>query len=98
MVPLEEFLQSHPEAADKDEHELTIARIEDEHAARKALEEEREALQKRKETLVEETNAKKKELAKLDADIEKWLGGEAAIRKTFEAREKKLPEVVIATT
>lgn len=90
----EEFLASHPEHAapnnELSEHDLTILRIQDEHAARQALEEQRQALQKRKEALVKETNAKKEELGKLDAEVEKWVAGEGAVRKVFEAREKKM--------
>lgn len=93
MVSKEEYIQTRPESADLSDHDLTIARIENEQAARQALEEEREALQKRKDALTKDTNAKKDELAKLDNDIEKWLQGEAAIRKVFEAREKKSTEV-----
>ena len=47
-------------------------------------------LQKRKEALLNETNAKKEELGKLDAEMEKWIAGESNVRKIFEAREKKM--------
>lgn len=88
----EEYLASHPEHSPDElsEHDLTILRIQDEHAARQALEEQRQTLQKRKEALVKETNAKKEELGKLDAEVEKWVAGEGAVRKVFEAREKKM--------
>ena len=46
-------------------------------------------MQKRKEALLKETNAKKEELGKLDAEVEKWIAGESNVRKIFEAREKK---------
>jgi THO complex subunit 5 len=68
---------------------LTVARIQDEHAARQQLEDQRQALQKRKEALLKETNTKKEELAKLDVEVEKWIAGESNVRKIFEAREKK---------
>ena len=85
----EEFLAAHPEHADSDEHDLTVARIQDEHAARQQLEDQRQALQRRKEALLKETNAKKEELSKLDVEVEKWIAGESNVRKIFEAREKK---------
>lgn len=84
-----DFLAAHPEHVDSDEHDLTVARIQDEHAARQQLEDQRQALQKRKEALLKETNAKKDELSKLDAEVEKWIAGESNVRKIFEAREKK---------
>ncbi|KAM0721670.1 hypothetical protein Q7P37_002595 [Cladosporium fusiforme] len=85
----EEFLATHPDHAASDEHELTIARIQDEHAARQQLEEQRQVLQKRKEALLKETNAKKEDLGKLDAEMEKWIAGENNVRKIFDAREKR---------
>lgn len=92
MLPAEEFLELHPEHADLSEHDLTIARINEEFAQRKALEAEREALVKTKEGLVKSTGAQKGELAKLDTEFEKWIGGEAAVRKLFEVREKKMAD------
>jgi len=85
----EEFLASHPEHATSNEHDLTVARIQDEHTARQQLEDQRQALQKRKEALLKETNAKKEELGKLDVEIEKWIAGENNVRKIFDARDKK---------
>lgn len=92
MIPREEFLALHPEHADVSEHELTVLRVQDEQAARQALEEQRQQLVKRKEALVRETMAKKDELVKLDAEVEKWLGGQESVRKVFEAREKKMAD------
>lgn len=96
MASVDDYLSRHPEHADVEgrltlaEHDLTIARIQDEKAARLALEEQRQQLQKRKEALIKETTAKKEELGKLDAEVEKWLGGQEGVRKVFGAREKKL--------
>lgn len=92
MISAEEFLALHPEHSDSSEHDLTIARIQDEYAARQALEEQRQQSVKRKEALVKETTAKKEELGKLDAEIEKWLSGQESVKKVFEAREKKTAE------
>ena len=90
MIDTADFLASHPEYADANEHDLTIARIQDEHKARLELEEQRLALVKRKEALERETKGKKDELGRLDADVEKWLSGQDSVRRTFEGREKKL--------
>ncbi|KAK4546113.1 hypothetical protein LTR36_002250 [Oleoguttula mirabilis] len=90
MVPVEDFLAAHPAHQHSSEHDLTIARIQDEHRARQALEEQRQRLVKKKEALVKETTGKKEELAKLDGDMEKWLGGQETVRRVFEAREKKM--------
>lgn len=90
MIPVEDFVAQHPEHEQSSEHDLTIARIQDEHAARQKLEGERQALLKRKEALAKETAAKKDELAKLDGEVEKWLGGQEGVRRVFEAREKKM--------
>lgn len=89
LIPIEEFLAAHPEYANSDEHELTIARIQDEHAERQKLEDQRQVLLKKKDAKVKEVNAKKEELGKLDAEMEKWIAGESNVRKIFEAREKK---------
>ncbi|SMY26140.1 unnamed protein product [Zymoseptoria tritici ST99CH_1A5] len=89
MLAAEDFIEAHPEAAEMSEHDLTIARIEDEHRARQALEEQRLDLVKKKEALVKETNAKKEELGKLDMEVEKWVGGLDGVKGIFEAREKK---------
>lgn len=92
MVSVEEFIAQHPEHAASSEHDLTLARIKDEHEARLALEGERLELVKRKEALLKETGAKKEELNKLDTEIEKWIGGQESVKKIFDAREKKLAE------
>lgn len=90
MAPISDFLSTHPEHAESSEHDLTIARIHDEHKARLELEEQRLHLVKRKEALERETKGKRDELAKLDGDIERWLGGQEAVRKVFEAKERKV--------
>ena len=90
MATVEEFLEKHPEHVDSSEHDLTLARMEDERVERQNMEDVRLGLVKRKEALVKETMAKKEELGKLDAEIEKWLVGQEGARRVFEAREKKM--------
>ena len=92
MVPADEYLALHPEQGQLSEHDLTVARIEDEHAQRVKLEEERVVLQKRKEELAKETGRKKEELGRLDGEFEKWVNGQEGVRKVFEVREKKMAE------
>lgn len=90
MIPIEDFLAEHPEHAESSEHDLTIARIKHEHQAREVLEEQRQQLVKRKEALAKEANAKKDELARLDAETEKWLNGQHGVRRLFESHEQKV--------
>lgn len=92
MLPTDEYLQLHPEHAELSEHDLTVARIRDEFARRTALEEERKALVKTKEALTKSTGAQREELVKLDTELEKWIGGEATVRKLLEARVKKMAD------
>ena len=87
LLPSDAFLTAHPEHSESSEHDLTIARIEHEHAGRKALEEQRLQAVKRKEELVKEVKEKREELAKLDQGVEKWLLGQEGVKKVFEARE-----------
>lgn len=93
MIDVEDFLAQHPERADDNADNLMIARIEDERVARQALEEERQALAAKKETLKERNAAQKAELDKLDGEIEKWLNGAGVINKVFEARLVRKAEV-----
>lgn len=85
---------AHPEHASDNDHDLTIARIADEHASRQLLEEERLALAKQRDALLKETTAKKDELAKLDMEIEKWVASQDDVRKIFEEREHKAAKLV----
>lgn len=90
MIGLDDFMALHPELETASEHDLTVARIEDEHAQRRALEEQKQALLKRKEALLKDVGARKDELAKLDTEMEKWVTGQDSVRKMFEAKEKEV--------
>ncbi|KAK3110517.1 hypothetical protein LTR53_015116 [Teratosphaeriaceae sp. CCFEE 6253] len=90
LIPFEDFLAQHPEQSTSSGHDLMLARMADERAARQQLEEERLGLVKRKEALVRETTAKKEELGRLDAEMEKWLAGQEGVRRVFEARGKRV--------
>ncbi|KAI5358450.1 putative THO complex, subunit 5 protein [Septoria linicola] len=93
MVQVEDFLAKHPEYSVASDHDLTVARIEDEHAARKELESRRQELEKRKEALMKKNAAEKEQLAALDDSLEKWLvGGQEKPTTLFDARQKKVAE------
>lgn len=89
-MPHEDFLARHPEFEAASEHDLTIARIKDEQTARQALEDQRQQLLQQKDAMVKETTAKKEELGKLDAEIEKWVAGQASVRKLLDAHDKAM--------
>lgn len=73
MIPVEEFLELHPEHRDTNEHDLMIARISHEHAEREKLEQARQELLKRKQALIAENKKRKDDLANLDQDLEKFV-------------------------
>lgn len=73
MIPVEEFLELHPEHRETNEHELMIARINHEHAEREKLEQARQELLKRKQALIAENKKRKDDLANLDQDLEKFI-------------------------
>jgi THO complex subunit 5 len=61
-----------------------VARIEHEHAERKALEEQRVTLFEKKKGLIAENKKRKDDLAKLDRDLEKFIEAAEPITKIFE--------------
>ena len=73
LIPVEQFLEEHPEHADADEVALMIARIDHEHAERLALEEQRQGLLKKKQGLIADNKKRKDDLANLDKDLEKFI-------------------------
>ncbi|KAF1982353.1 hypothetical protein K402DRAFT_384746 [Aulographum hederae CBS 113979] len=83
LIPVEEYLAQYPEHAELDPHELMIARINDEHQHRQALEEQRQGLLKRKQALIADNNRRKDDLANLDKSVEKFLEGAEPIKKIF---------------
>lgn len=73
LIPVEEFLQQHPEHAEDDETSLMTARINHEHAEREALEQARQGLLKKKQVLIADNKKRKDDLANLDQDLEKFI-------------------------
>lgn len=86
---MEEFFASQPDAVSLSEHDLMIARINDEHARRTALEEQRQVLLKKKQALVAENKKKRDELDILDKEVEKFINGSSAVQKLFDAKTQK---------
>lgn len=94
LIPTEEFLAQHPEHNTATEHDLMIARLNDELAQRQALEDQRQSLLKRKQALTVENGKKKADLDSLDKEIEKYLNGASAVQKIFDARDQKDSQVL----
>lgn len=73
LLPIDQFVAEHPEYAEADEVALTIARIEHEHAERVELEDQRQALLKKKNSLIADNKKRKEDLANLDKELEKFI-------------------------
>lgn len=73
MIPMEDFLENHPEHVEDDEKSLMMARISHEHSQREVLEQERLGLLKKKQALIAENKKRKDDLASLDENLEKFL-------------------------
>ncbi|SLM36216.1 THO complex, subunit 5 [Lasallia pustulata] len=84
LIPVDEFLTQHPEHAEDDDNALMIARINHEHAEREALEQARQGLLKKKQSLIADNKKRKDDLASLDKDLEKFIDAAKPIQKIFE--------------
>ncbi|KAL0939317.1 THOC5 family protein [Colletotrichum truncatum] len=84
LIPVEEFLELHPEHADDDENALMVARIGHERAERETLEQQRLELVGRKQKLIAENKKRKDDLANLDKDLEKFIDAAKPIQELFE--------------
>ena len=73
LIPVEEFLQSHPEHNDVDEKALMFARINHELEEREELEKARQELLKKKQGLIADNQKRKDDLASLDKDLETFI-------------------------
>ncbi|GAB7349512.1 hypothetical protein MBLNU459_g0219t1 [Dothideomycetes sp. NU459] len=88
LIPVDDFLAIKPDLQGASEHDLMVARIGHEHVERQALEEQRQGLLKKKQSLIAENNKKKDELAALDKEVEKFLNSATAVQKKFELHEQ----------
>lgn len=84
MLSAEDFLALFPDHADDDEDELMNARIAHEHVERQSLEDQRQALLKKKQALIAENKKRKEDLANLDKDLEKFIDAAKPIQETFK--------------
>ncbi|KAF2499290.1 hypothetical protein BU16DRAFT_453660 [Lophium mytilinum] len=84
LIPAEDFVDKFPEHSNADENALMVARIEHEHAERRELEKQRQALLTKKQGLIAENKKRKDDLAKLDRDLEKFIEAAEPIAKIFE--------------
>ncbi|KAI9823740.1 MAG: hypothetical protein M1832_002297 [Thelocarpon impressellum] len=84
LLPVEEFLERHPDHAANSENDLMIARINHEHSEREALEQARQGLLKKKQGLIADNKKRKDDLANLDKDLETFIDAAKPIQKTFE--------------
>ena len=79
LIPVEEFLQIHPEHSEDDEKALMFARINHELSEREALESQRQGLLKQKQGLIADNKKRKDDLASLDKDLETFIDVRAAL-------------------
>ncbi|KAJ6262486.1 LOW QUALITY PROTEIN: hypothetical protein Dda_3296 [Drechslerella dactyloides] len=84
LVPEEDYLQRHPEDADKDPHELMKQRLYDERAVREELETKRKQLIAKKQALIAENKRRKDDLASLDEHLKKFIESSKPIQETFK--------------
>ena len=73
LIPVEEFLERFPDHVNDNDDELMIARINHEHTERESLEQDRQRLLKKKQSLIADNKKRKEDLASLDADLEKFI-------------------------
>ena len=73
LVPVEEFLEVHPEHTGDDEKTVMFARINHELSERELLEQERQGLLKKKQGLIADNKKRKDDLASLDKDLETFI-------------------------
>ena len=66
-------MKKQPEHAEDDDKTLMFARIDHELAEREDLEQQRQELLKKKQTLISENQKRKDDLASLDQDLEKFI-------------------------
>ena len=73
LISVGEFLEMHPERKEDDEKTLMFARINHELSEREMLEQERQGLLKKKQSLIADNKKRKDDLASLDKDLETFI-------------------------
>ncbi|KAL9133823.1 MAG: hypothetical protein Q9175_004998 [Cornicularia normoerica] len=84
LVPVEEFLEMHPQHIEDDEKKMMFARINHELSEREMLEQERQGLLKKKQGLIADNKKRKDDLASLDKDLETFIDAAKPIQRIFE--------------
>lgn len=84
LIPVEEFLEKHPDLAEEDEKTMMFARINHELSEREVLEQERQGLLKKKQGLIADNKKRKDDLASLDKDLETFIDAAKPIQIIFE--------------
>ncbi|CAK7202792.1 hypothetical protein SEUCBS139899_005519 [Sporothrix eucalyptigena] len=84
LIPVEQFLELHPEHSDDDEATLMTARIGHEKQEREALERQKNELLKKKLKLIAENKKRKEDLANLDKDLENFIDAAKPIQSLFD--------------
>ncbi|KAK3178269.1 hypothetical protein OEA41_000402 [Lepraria neglecta] len=79
LMPVEDFLQIHPEQSEDDKKTLMFARINHELSEREALESQRQGLLKQKQGLIADNKKRKDDLAGLDKDLETFIDVRVAL-------------------
>lgn len=90
LISVEEFLQLHAEHAADDEKALMFARINHELSEREALEQARQGLLKKKQSLIADNKKRKDDLASLDKDLETFIDVIIALHVMYDLRENRL--------
>lgn len=73
LISVEDFLQAQPEHVDDDEKTLMFARINLELKEREELEQDRQELVKKKQSLIADNQKRKDDLASLDKELESFI-------------------------
>jgi THO complex subunit 5 len=84
LISIEDYLDLHPEHAELSEHDLMIERINQEHAERQTLETQRGSLLTKKQSMINENNKRKEDIATVERDLEKWMEGARPISKKLD--------------
>lgn len=90
LIPIDEFMQLHPENAADDEKALMFARINHELSEREALEQARQGLLKKKQSLIADNKKRKDDLASLDKDLETFIDVSIAHYVRYNLGENRL--------
>jgi hypothetical protein len=72
LIPEKDFLAHHPQYQETDQHNLMIARLNNEKVVREELEKQRKELLVRKQALTMENKKRKDDLASLDEQLKKF--------------------------